>query len=192
MQKLASEFKKTIIITKQERTILGRLEDIILNPQNGKAIGLMLTVQDKKNKRAVVNTSDIAGIGTNFIMVYSIDNISPPDEIIRIREILDLGIKLVNSSVVDEDGRYLGKVRDWSVNLKTMYLARLYVVSSSLVKMFAQDIIIPKKDIIKIEKDKIMVRGSSVKSGKKITNAVKSNLPAKAETAHFAKHDHST
>lgn len=185
MQKLASEFERTTIITKQERAILGSLKDVILNPETGDAIGLFFYVAGNKNRELVVNTSDVSGVGTNFIMIDSADNVSPPDEIIRIKEVLDQGIEIVGSRVVDEDGRHLGKVRDWSVNLKTMRLERLYVVSSSLVKMLAQDLIILANDIVKIEKGKIIVRSGSVKSEKKVTNVVKVGKPVSAKVAQI-------
>jgi len=185
MQKLASEFEKTTIITKQERTVLGSLKDIILNPETGSAIGLSFYVNGSKNKEMVVNTSDITGVGTNFIMIESVANVSPPDEIIRIKEALDKDIKIIDSKVVDEDERNLGQATDYSINLKTMKLERLYVTSSSLVKILAHDLIIPANDIISIEKDRITVRAGSVKSGKKISNMVKAPKTPSAKVANI-------
>jgi len=185
MQKLASEFERTTIITKRERAVLGFLRDVILNPETGDAIGLSFYVVGLKRKEMVVNALNIAGIGADFIMLESADNVSPPDEIIRIKEILDKDIEIVGSYVVDEDGRHLGKVRDWSVNLKTMRLERLYITPSSLVKLFAQDIIISANNIIKIEKGKITVRSGSVKAGKKIAGIVKAGKVARAKVAQM-------
>lgn len=185
MQKLASEFGRTAIITREERTILGSLQDVIINPENGDAIGISFQVANAKNKIMVANTSDIAGVGTNFIMIRSIDSASLPDEIIRIKEVLDKDMEIAGSKVVDEDERHLGKVRDWSIDLKRMRLERLYVVSSSLIKMLAQDLIITANDIVKIEKDKITVRSSSVKAGKKIAAMAKAPKTARAKVAHM-------
>lgn len=185
MQKLASEFHRTTIITKQERTVLGSLKDVILNPETGDVVGLSFYISGNKNKELVVNTSDITGVGTNFIMIDSADNVSPPDEIIRIKEVLDKDIEIFGSYVVDEDGRHIGKVRDWSVNLKSMRLERLYVISSSLVKILVQDLIILANDIVKIEKGKIIIRSGSVKSGKKVTDVVKVGKPVSAEVAQM-------
>lgn len=188
MQKLASEFEHTTIITKQERAVLGSLKDVIVNPDTGDAIGLSFYVTGAKHKVMVVNTSDITGIGTNFIMIESTDNTSEPDEIIRIKEVLDKDIEIVGSKVVDEDERHLGKVSDWSVSLKNMRLERLYVTSSSLVKMLTQDLIIPANDIVKIEKGRVIVRSGSVKSGKKVTNIVKTGKTASAKVAHMKRY----
>lgn len=185
MQKLASEFERTAIATKREKAVLGFLKDIILNPETGDAIGLLFYVAGAKGRKMVANSTDIAGVGANFIMIESADSASPPDEIIRIKEVLDKDIKIVGSYVADEDGRHLGKVRDWSVNLKTMRLERLYVTSSGLVKIFAQDLIIPANDIVKIEKDKITVRSGSVKHKKKIANMVKADKPTSAKVTHM-------
>lgn len=189
MQKLASEFGRTAIITREERTILGSLQDVIINPENGDAIGIYFQIAGGKNKIMVANTSEIAGVGTNFIMIRSIDSASLPDEIIRIKEVLDKDIEIAGSKVIDEDGRHLGKVRDWSIDLKRMRLERLYVVSSSLIKMLAQDLIIMANDIVKIEKNRITVHGGSVKSGKKIANMVQVGKSTKAKVVNIVKSD---
>lgn len=173
MQKLASEFEKTIIITKNERAVLGSLKDIIINPDTGDIVGIVCHVTGAR-KDMVANSSDITGIGTNFIMIGSADNIAEPDEIIRIKEVLNKEIELIDSKVVDEDGRNLGKLRDYSVNLKTMRLERLYVTSVSFVKLISKDLLIPSNDIIRIEKGKITVRGGSIKAAQKIAEMVKS------------------
>ncbi len=172
MQKLASEFEKIIIISKNERTVLGSLKDVIINPDNGDMVGIVCHVPGLK-KEMVANSSDITGVGTNFIMIGSVDNVAEKDEIIRLKEVLDKEIELIGSKVVDEDGRNLGKLRDYSVNLKTLRLERLYVTSVSFVKLIAKDLLIPSKDIIKIEKGKITVSGGSVRTAQKIAEIVK-------------------
>lgn len=182
MQKLASEFERTTIITKQERTILGFLKNFIINPQTGRAIGISFQNPRGKNQIMVANTSDIVGLGTNFLMLESADSASSPSEIIRIKEILDMDIELINSKVVDEDERNLGKLRDYSINLKAMQLERLYVAPSSLVKLFASDLIISAKNIIKIEKGKIIVRSGSVKPKKKAANVIRAEKSVRAKS----------
>lgn len=172
MQKLASDFEKMTVITKQERAVLGNLKDFVLNPETGEAIGLLVVVPKAKKKIMVVNKYDISGVGTNFLMIDSVNNLSEPDEIIRIKEVLDLDIELIGSKVVDEDGKNIGRVRDWSINLKAMHLERLYVTASVFVKMISRELLIPSESIVKIEKDKVIVKSGSVKSGKKITSVV--------------------
>jgi len=184
MQKLASEFTNTIIITRREQAVLGELEDIILNPKTKVAIGISFKLVGGKKETLVANTSDIVGLGTNFIMLESADNASPPEEIIRLKETLDLDIHLIGSRVVDENGRHLGKVNNFSVNLKNMRLERLYITSSSLVKILAKDLIIQANSILKIEKDLVTVEDGTVKTGKKITSLVGEGKPAQIKTIH--------
>ncbi len=168
MQKLFSEFNKTLVISRQEKTAIGFLKNVILNPENGKAVGISFETPDRDNMTLVASTSAIVGTGLNFIMIDKIDSVGSPDEIIRVKEILDKGIELIDSKVIDEDGRNMGRVNNYSINLKTLRLRRLYVLSSSLIKLIAKEIIIPEEDIIKIEKNKITVRSGKIKAGKKI------------------------
>jgi len=173
MQKLASEFKNTSVVSKKEKAILGVLEDIILNPETGAASGISFKVPGKKDLLLVANASEITGAGTNFIMIETAEKVGAPDEIIRIKEVLDKDISLIESKVIDEDERYMGKIRDYSINLKTMRLERLYVATSGFLKIIPGDLMIPESDIVKIEKNRVIVRGGRVKGGKKVSNYAK-------------------
>ncbi len=168
MQKLASEFHKVLITAKQEKAIVGSLDDIILNPDTGKVAGILARVPGRKGKMAA-SVSAIQGIGAGFIMIDSAGSLGEQDEIVRIKEILDKEIFILGSKVIDEDGRNLGTVRDYSVNLKVMRLERIYLTSSGFLKILTRDLMIPESDIVKIEKDKITVRSGRVKSGKKVS-----------------------
>jgi|GEM_PF-3382650 len=180
MQKLASQFQNISVVTSQERIVLGPLVDIIIDPANGNAVGILFK---SIHGNMVTNTRDIIGVGLNFIMIEGIEKASEPDEIIRIKEIMDQEVELVGSRVVDETGRNLGQVNDWCVNLKTMRLARLHVTSSKLFKFIRDDLIISIDDIITIEKGKITVKSGLVKSGKKISNLVKEGKPVRTKAA---------
>lgn len=183
MQKLASEFVKTNVITKKERVILGSLKEVLINPDDGKAIGIMIYLASRR-KNMVANTSSVVGFGMDFVMIESVDSISPPDEIIRIKEVLDKEIFILKSSVYSEDGHYLGKVYDYSVNLLAMKLSRIYVKKKYVLNPFPRSSIISENDIIKIEKGKIIVKSGSVKTGKDIANLVKVRKTTKAKIAH--------
>ena len=168
MQKLFSEFNKILVVSKQEKAAIGFLRDVILNPDDGKAVGISFATAGGDNKIMVARASAIVGAGLNFIMLRDTEAVGLPDEIIRVKEVMDKGIEIVGSKVVDEDGRNMGKANNYSVNLKTLKLERLYVLCSNIVKLIAKEIIIPEEDIIKIEKGKITVRSGVIKESKSV------------------------
>jgi len=186
MQKMASDFEKTNVITKREKIILGSLQKIIINPDNGRVVGIMLRLPGRR-KPMVANTSAIVGFGMNFMMIEDMECISMPDEIIRIKEVLDRDVNIIDSTVVDEDKRNLGKVRDYSINLLEMKLARLYVRKKPFVSPFFKNFIISAENIVKIEKKKITVKSGLVKIGKRMRGKVKTPKVAHTKTVHTIK-----
>ncbi len=172
MQKLVSELKKSLVITKKEQTVLGHADDFIIDPDTGKVAGISVKIPGKKEEM-FVNSSSVSGVGTIFLMIESINSLGEKDEIIRLKEILDKDIHIISADVIDEDGRRLGRVRDYSINLKTMRLERLYLTSYIFLKILSRDLMITESDIIKIEKNIIIVKGGRVKSGSKATVSLK-------------------
>ncbi len=185
MQKFASEFKTTNVVTKREKVIVGNLFDFVINPDSGFVIGIIIEIFDKKKTKKTVNVSQVVGIGADFVMIVSLDDLAEPDEIIRIKEVLDSDIKIRNTKVYNQNNDYLGKVKDYTLNFHTMSLNRLYIRPANMLKVILEDLVIPRNDIIKIEKNRIIVRSGAIKQKTTYPSSIlkSKSVPRKTETA---------
>lgn len=165
MNRLASEIIGRGVIVRQETVLIGHIQEIVINPEDGRLAGLIIKEGFGKGKLKAVAEKDMLGLNEKFVLISSYNALGDLDEIVRIKNILDLGIKIKNCKVQTISGIVLGKTVDYSVDFKLGKLSRLYVNPKNWRKITRQHII-DSKCIIRIEKDKIIVDDTCLKEKK--------------------------
>jgi uncharacterized protein YrrD len=117
----------------------------------------------KRNQKALPK-KDIEVVGKDFILISSYEQLGDIDEIVRIKQVLDGGVKIITNKVETESGRYLGRVFDYTIDFNSYNISRLYV-SNKLFGMSANQHIIANNQIIEITKEKIIVSDATIKIG---------------------------
>ncbi len=168
MNKFASELIRKPVLVRDaiangEGAMVGIVESLIICPDDGKLAGITVREGFGKKNLKTLSTKDILGISSEFYLVPSYDSLGDVDEIVRLKEILDRDIPIINNKVYTESGTYLGKVFDYTLDLTTFIITRIYV-RPSLFGGLAKQYIIYYKNIISIEKDKITVADLTVKN----------------------------
>lgn len=159
----------------QDGTKLGEISELVIDPLNGKLLALLVN-QKFLGGPKIISLKEIRQAGTSMIIVDSSYSIAEPDEIIRVKEVLDQKIRIIENNVVTESGQKLGKVKDYSVDLKGERLAKIYVGATLLKELFKEELIIPYENIISITKEKIIVSDTYIKNLE--LGKVKGTVPA--------------
>lgn len=106
----------------------------IINPNNLKIEGFYC--QDTIEKtQLVLLYQDIRDILPQGIVVNDYDVLANPEDLVRLKEILDLNFELIGKHVETISHEKVGKVSDYAFESATMYIQKLYV-SQSLLKSF--------------------------------------------------------
>lgn len=106
----------------------------IINPNNLKIEGFYC--QDSIEKtQLVLLYQDIRDILPQGIVVNDHDALADPEDLVRLKEILDLNFELIGKQVETISNEKVGKVSDYAFESATMYIQKLYV-SQSLLKSF--------------------------------------------------------
>lgn len=167
MNKFASELVLKPVLVKQaiqsgEGALVGLVESLIINPDNGELAGLIVREGFGKKNLKTLAAKDILGISSEFYLVPNYETLGDLDEIVRLKEILDRDIKIIGNKVYTASGTYLGKVFDYTIDLSHFMISRIYV-GSKLLGAFSKQHIVAYKQIISIEKDRITVDDASTK-----------------------------
>jgi uncharacterized protein YrrD len=144
------------ILLFQEHALLGKVSDIIFNPENGKVLGLYCFDPILKTKRVIV-PSEIKRFSNHRILIEGYDSLSDPEDMIRIKEAEKVNAKIIKETVFTESGQKLGKVTGATIDTRSWELNRLYVNSAMGLQFLAKELIIPAKKIVKIDKKEIIV-----------------------------------
>lgn len=178
MNKFASELIRKPVLVKSaiqngEGALVGLVEELIINPENGELVGFIVREGFGKKKLRTLGAKDVLGISTDFYLIPSYETLGEMDEIVRLKQIMDKDIKIAGNKVYTFSGTYLGRVFDYTIDLRHFMISRIYVGGKTL-GAFGKQHIIGYKQIISIEKNRITVDDAFTKVKKPTLLKVKS------------------
>lgn len=109
-------------------------------------------------------TADIRQMAADCIIVDSEDELTNPDDIVRLQKLIHDDFSPLGKPVVSDIGRKLGSVDDYSINLETNRIQKLYVRGGLLRSWLGTNLIVDRTQIIDITPQKITVREATIKS----------------------------
>jgi len=131
-------------------------ESFIINPNNLKIEGFYC--QDNFSKdRLILLTQDVRDTLEQGLVVNDHDVLSHPDDLVRLQQILQLNFELLNKPVCTSDKRRLGKVSDFAIESKSMYIQKLYVGQSILKSFNGGQLSVDRTQIIEITSKRVVI-----------------------------------
>jgi sporulation protein YlmC with PRC-barrel domain len=167
MNRFASSFIGKPVVLAREQALIGIVEDLVINPDNGLFVGILLKEGFGKKMTKVVASKDIMEANSKFIIIKGLSAVGEKDEIVRIKDILDKDISIIGNQVYTIRNQYLGKVYDYTIETLTSSLSKIYV-KPTLFHSLSTDFIISSQQIIAIEKKRIIVEDGAINNKKPI------------------------
>ena len=128
----------------------------LFNPDNLKIEGFYCTDRFSK-KELVLLYQDIRDVIPQGLVINDHDVLSEPLELVRLKRIMDIGFELIGKQVVTTTKQKLGKVSDYSADVETMYVQKLYVSRGLLKGFTGGSLTIDRSQINEITDKKIIV-----------------------------------
>jgi sporulation protein YlmC with PRC-barrel domain len=129
----------------------------IINPNNLKIEGWYC--QDRFSKRTLILLSqDIRDVIAQGLVINDHDNLSEAEELVRLKDILEIKFELLGKPAYTSNKKRIGKVTDFAVEAETLYIQKLYL-SQPLVKSFSGGTLSVDRDqIIEITSRKVVIQ----------------------------------
>lgn len=143
----------------------------IINPNNLQIEGWRCEDTFSKNELILLK-QDVRDFVPQGIAIDDHDVLSEPEELIRLREVLELDFEIVGKQVVTNHRRRLGKVNDYALDPLTMKVQKLYISRPVYKSLSDGQITIDRSQIIEITSSKVVVRDADVKQDEKIPAAM--------------------
>lgn len=130
---------------------------LIINPNNLKIEGFYC--QDRFEKRvAILLSLEIRDIVPQGLVVNDHESLSDPEELIRLKDIIDLNFELLGKPVITLSKEKIGKVSDFAADSTTLYIQKLYVSRSILKSLNTGQLSIDRTHIVEITNKKIVIQ----------------------------------
>jgi sporulation protein YlmC with PRC-barrel domain len=142
---------------------------------------------------AVLHIDDIREYGSLGFIVDSADNLMSPNDLVRLQQVLNFNFALEGKQVVEETGRKVGKVSNFTVDTRSFYITQLEVQQGFMHSLTMASVLIGRTQIVEITDKKIIVRSATIAkeapaTPKLVDNPFKSAQP-QAEVSHASGDD---
>lgn len=168
MLRLIETFQNLPVLSLRTNEVIAMLDEPIINPDNLKIIGWYCTDRFGSNK-SILLTNDIREIIPRGMIVNDSDSLSDPEDLVRLRDILELSFSLVGKKVVTEHKRKVGKVTDYAIDVDSMTIQKLHI-QQSLIRSINGGRVIDRKQVIEVSDTYIVVKDSDIK----VTDSIQS------------------
>jgi len=127
----------------------------IINPNNLKIEGFYCQVG---RSQLILVSRDIRDILPQGLVINDQDVLTEPEELVRLKRVLDINFQLVGKQVVTTDKQKLGKVDDYATETESLMIKKLYVAQPLFRNFSGGNLMIDRTQIVEITDKKIVVQ----------------------------------
>jgi sporulation protein YlmC with PRC-barrel domain len=156
MLQLSNGFANKNVMSLRTGTAVAQISRPIINPNDLKIEGFIC--QDSFSKQELVLVyQDIRELLPQGFVVDDHDVLASPDELVRLRDLIDLNFQLIGMPVVTNSKEKIGKVADFATEVETMYVQKLYVSQSVFKTFTGGQLSVDRNQVIEITNNKIVI-----------------------------------
>lgn len=129
----------------------------IINPTNLKIEG-WFCADTRSKKELVLLSQDVRELLPQGLVIDDFDVLADPDDLVRLKDLLQLNFPLIGHNVVSESKSKLGKVSDFATETTTFYIQKLYTSQPLLKSLKGGSTSVDRNQIIEINQKQIVVK----------------------------------
>ncbi len=157
MLKLINSLIDKPVLSFRSGTAIATVQSPLINPDNLKIEGFYC--KDRfHNNPLIMLYSDIRDFNGSAYFVNDIDALSEPEELVRLKKVIDAGWILDGKPVYTVSKQKVGKVNDYAVEVETMYIQKLYVSQNLLKNFKLSSLSIDRSQIQEITDKRIVIQ----------------------------------
>lgn len=147
---LASSMLRLPVGTLQPPVRIGRVKDVVIDPKGGAFLGV--TVSTSLLKPPLFTTAaDIIAVDRGGLVIKSEESLVEINEIVRAKEAIRQGVRVIGLPVVTQSRKRVGRVSDLAIDLEGERVAKYYVHS------WLSERIIPSTNVVKITRKELVI-----------------------------------
>lgn len=162
MLQLSNVLQNRPVLSLRTGTAIATAITPILNPNNLKVEGFYCNDRFDK-KQLILLAQDIRDVIAQGIVVNDHDVLSEPEELVRLKKVLELNFTLLGKPVETVSKHKVGKVGDYAVEISSMYIQKLYVSQSVLKSLTAGSLSVDRTQINEITNRRIIINDLDAK-----------------------------
>lgn len=160
MYVLQSQLKKLPIMSLQTGKSIGTTKDPVVDMGKLEVMAFYCHTA-RGHSDSLLLMRDIRQISRDALIIDSIEDLSDPADIVRLQQALKENYSPIGAQVADQQGHKLGRVEDYSINIKTGLIQKLYVHQSLMRSMLFNNVLVDRTQIIEAKPRKFIVNDTT-------------------------------
>lgn len=162
MLKLSEAILNRPVLSLRTGGPIGTATKAIFNPNNLQIEGWYVT--DKfDNSQLILVANEVREIIEQGIVVNDHEVLSPAEDLVRLKPILELNFEIIGKTVTTESGKKLGKVSDYAIESSGLMVKKIYASQSLVKNLTGGTLSIDRTQIIEITNRRIVVEDTTEK-----------------------------
>jgi sporulation protein YlmC with PRC-barrel domain len=163
MLQLSEALTNKAVLSLRTGTPIATIIAPIINPDNLKIEGFYC--EDRFDKsQLVLLCQDIRDLLPKGFVVNDHDVLAQPEELVRLKKVMDIDFSLIGKQVVTVDKQKVGKVSDYATETGSMFIQKIYVSQSILKSLTGGSLSIDRTQINEITPKRIIINELSKKA----------------------------
>lgn len=158
MLKLSSTLLDQPILSLRTGGPVGTTVEPIINPDNLAIVGFYCYDPHQPKQPLVLLPQDIREWIPQGFAVNDFDVLSEPDDLVRLKKIIELRFELIGKTVYTQRKKRLGRVNDYAVNTESFHIQKLYVSQNIFKNFSGAALSVDRNQIIEITDKKIIIK----------------------------------
>jgi sporulation protein YlmC with PRC-barrel domain len=156
MLQLSASLLNKSILSLRTGGAIATIKSPIINPDNLKIEGFYC--EDRfDSQQLVLLCQDIRDILPKGFVVNDHDVLAEPEDLVRLKKVMDLNFQLMGKQVVTVDKEKVGKVSDYATETSSMFIQKIYVSQSILKSLTGGSLSIDRTQVNEITPKRIII-----------------------------------
>lgn len=161
MLKLYESFQGTLVLSLRTGGPVAKVISPIINPNNLYTEGWHVE-DSRSSERLILLSKEIRDVLPQGLAINDYEVLSHEDDLVRLKDILNLRFKLNGLKVTSQSGKNYGKVSDFAFETSNFYIQKIYV-AQPLIRNFAGGTLsIDRSQIIEITTKRIIIEDPTI------------------------------
>ena len=146
------------IVSLQTGAEIAQTEEPIIDPRYLRIHAFYCKGRQLDTSPAVLHVDDIREVGALGFIVDSAERLMAPQDLVRLKEIIDFRFRLDDKPVTDEAGQKLGRVTNYTIDTTTFYITQLGVSPTFWRALATTETLIHRSQVVQITNKVIIVK----------------------------------
>lgn len=175
MMRLSDQYKDLPVLSIHAGHVIARVVDFLIDPHSLAVVGFYCQAPASK-KTSILLTQTIREVSREGVVVNHEEDLSEPDDLVRLKDMMDIKFGLIDKSVITESKKKLGKVQDFVVDELNWQIVKLHVQRPSWRAVLNSNLIIDRGMIVSVSRRNVVVKDATIK----VTEAAPAAVPTPA------------